>query len=55
MRGMAGYREPQERCAVGSSAGSFFAVQLLAAYTADCGREHCSGGRLALAVGVCSC
>ena len=56
VRGMAGYRESQERWAVGSLAGSFLAViyrdQLLAGY---CGREHCWGGRLALAVDVCSC
>jgi hypothetical protein len=60
VRSMDGYRESQERWAVGSFAGSFFAHfavhrDQLAAYIADCGQEHCWGGRLALAVGVCSC
>ena len=59
MRSMDGHRESQKYLAVGSSGGSFFAAvyrgQRLLQLCSECGQEHCWGGRLALAVGVCSC
>ena len=59
VRSRGGHRESQKRWTVGSFGGSSFFVarrdHWLLLYSADCGQEHCWGGRLELAVGVCSC